>query len=141
MRAPRAISVLLLAAFVAATRLCPAAEEVPAKPVSNAKASESGTPENPGGGGGRGGNPPGGGNNRQGEATPGDPVGVFTGNAYESAEDLRVSCPDLDLVMFRHYSSGRMAGGHIGFGWLHSYDWRLVVDGRRVVVSSAGERG
>ena len=26
--------------------------------------------------------------------------------AYETAEDLRVECPEVDLVMFRAYSSG-----------------------------------
>ena len=128
MRAPRAISVLLLAAFVAATRLCPAAaESAPksAKPVSNAEASEGGgTSENPGG-----------------EVVGGDPVGVFTGNAYETAEDLRVSCPDLDLVMFRSYSSHSMRQGPLGFGWTHAYDWRVVRDGGKVVVHAAGERG
>ena len=70
----------------------------------------------------------------------GDPVGVFTGNAYETAEDLRVACPDLDLVMFRFYSSGSMGEGPLGFGWTHSYDWRVVRDGGKVVVYASGER-
>ena len=72
--------------------------------------------------------------------TCGDPVGVFTGNAYETAEDLRVACPDLDLVMFRFYSSGSMREGPLGFGWTHSYDWRVVRDGGKVVVYASGER-
>ena len=72
--------------------------------------------------------------------TCGDPVGVFTGNAYETAEDLRVACPDLDLVMFRFYSSGSMREGPLGFGWTHSYDWRVVRDGGQVVVHASGER-
>ncbi len=71
----------------------------------------------------------------------GDPVGVFTGSAYETAEDLRVVCPDLDLVMFRSYSSGSMDEGPLGFGWTHAYDWRVVPDGARVVVHASGERG
>ena len=71
----------------------------------------------------------------------GDPVGVFTGSAYETAEDLRVVCPDLDLVMFRSYSSGSMDEGPLGFGWTHAYDWRVVPDGVRVVVHASGERG
>lgn len=71
----------------------------------------------------------------------GDPVGVFTGSAYEVAEDLRVVCPDLDLVMFRSYSSGSMDEGPLGFGWTHTYDWRVVPDGARVVVHASGERG
>ena len=71
----------------------------------------------------------------------GDPVGVFTGNAYETAEDLRVPCPDLDLVMFRSYSSGSMREGPLGFGWAHAYDWRVEPDGARVVVRASGERG
>ena len=71
----------------------------------------------------------------------GDPVGVFTGSAYETAEDLRVVCPDLDLVMFRSYSSGSMDEGSLGFGWTHAYDWRVVPDGARVVVHASGERG
>jgi RHS repeat-associated protein len=70
----------------------------------------------------------------------GDPVGVFTGNAYETAEDLRVACPDLDLVMFRFYSSGSMGEGSLGFGWTHAYDWRVVRDGGKVVVHASGER-
>ena len=70
----------------------------------------------------------------------GDPVGVFTGNAYETAEDLRVACPDLDLVMSRFYSSGSMREGPLGFGWTHSYDWRVVRDGGKVVVYASGER-
>ena len=32
------------------------------------------------------------------EPTKGDPVGVFSGNVYERAEDLRIRCPDIDLV-------------------------------------------
>ena len=71
----------------------------------------------------------------------GDPVGVFTGSAYETAEDLRVVCPDLDLVMFRSYSSGSMDEGPLGLGWTHAYDWRVVPDGVRVVVHASGERG
>ena len=71
----------------------------------------------------------------------GDPVGVFTGSAYETAEDLRVVCTDLDLVMFRSYSSGSMDEGPLGFGWTHAYDWRVVPDGARVVVHASGERG
>ena len=71
----------------------------------------------------------------------GDPVGVFTGSAYETTEDLRVVCPDLDLVMFRSYSSGSMDEGPLGFGWTHAYDWRVVPDGARVVVHASGERG
>ena len=72
--------------------------------------------------------------------TCGDPVGVFTGNAYETAEDLRVACPDLDLVMFRFYSSGSMREGPLGFGWTHAYDWRVVRGGGKVVVHASGER-
>ena len=75
------------------------------------------------------------------EPYEGDPVGVFTGNAYELAEDLRVVCPDLDLVMFRSYSSGSMAEGALGFGWTHAYDWRVVRYGGKVVVHASGERG
>ena len=75
------------------------------------------------------------------EPPAGDPVGVFTGNAYETAEDLRVSCPDLDLVMFRSYSSHSMRQGLLGFGWTHAYDCRVVRDGGKVVVHAAGERG
>ena len=74
------------------------------------------------------------------EPDEGDPVGVFTGNAYETAEDLRVVCPDLDLVMFRFYSSGSMREGPLGFGWTHAYDWRVVRDGGKVVVHASGER-
>ena len=74
------------------------------------------------------------------EPDEGDPVGVFTGNAYETAKDLRVVCPDLDLVMFRFYSSGSMREGPLGFGWTQAYDWCVVRDGGKVVVYASGER-
>ena len=48
------------------------------------------------------------------EPTCGDPVGMITGNAYETAEDLRVECPEVDLVMFRAYSSGSAHEGRWG---------------------------
>lgn len=69
----------------------------------------------------------------------GDPVGVFTGNIYETAEDIRVICPDLDLAMFRFYSSGSMREGPLGSGWTHAYDWHVVRDGGMVVVYVSGE--
>ena len=40
-----------------------------------------------------------------GERTAGDPVGLVSGSVYETAEDLRVSCPGVDLVMHRSYGS------------------------------------
>ena len=70
-----------------------------------------------------------------------DPVGVFTGSVYESAEDLRVACPGIDLVVFRHYSSADMRTGPLGYGWTHAYDWSVVRDGDRVEVRASGERG
>jgi len=75
------------------------------------------------------------------ESTCGDPVGMITGNAYETAEDLRVECPDVDLVMFRAYSSGSAHEGPLGYGWTHSYEWRAERAGGKVVVHVAGERG
>jgi RHS repeat-associated protein len=75
------------------------------------------------------------------EPPAGDPVGVFTGRAYDTAEDLRVYCPDLDLVMLRSYSSTPAPDGALGAGWTHAYDWRVVVDGSRAYVHSSGERG
>ena len=68
------------------------------------------------------------------ESTCGDPVGMITGNAYETAEDLRVECPDVDLVMFRAYSSGSAHEGPLGYGWTHSYEWRAERAGDKVVV-------
>ena len=62
-------------------------------------------------------NPPG----AVGEPWCGDPVGVFSGDACETAEDLRVACPDIDLVAFRAYTSGSMYEGPLGFGWTHAY--------------------
>ena len=79
-----------------------------AAPKSNAPVSPSPEPSDP-------------------EPPAGDPVGVFTGRAYYTAEDLRVSCPDLDLVMLRSYSSAPAPDGALGVGWTHAYDWRVVV--------------
>lgn len=93
-----------------------------AAPKSNAPVSPSPEPSDP-------------------EPPAGDPVGVFTGRAYDTAEDLRVSCPDLDLVMLRSYSSAPAPDGALGAGWTHAYDWRVVVDGSRAYVHSSGERG
>ena len=61
--------------------------------------------------------------------------------AYETAEDLRVECPEVDLVMFRAYSSGSAHEGPLGFGWTHSYEWRAERAGGKVIVHVAGERG
>ncbi len=55
--------------------------------------------------------------------------------AYETAEDLRVECPEVDLVMFRAYSSGSAHEGPLGYGWTHSYEWRAERAGE---IASAG---
>jgi len=73
----------------------------------------------------------------------GDPVGYIDGNVYESVVDLRVPCPDIDLVFRRAYGSWSMDAGTLGYGWTHGYEWSLSVSNGsdRVVVRSAGEDG
>ena len=63
------------------------------------------------------------------------------GNVYESVVDLRVPCPNTDLVFRRVYGSWSMDAGTLGYGWTHGYEWRLSVSNGsdRVVVRSAGE--
>ena len=63
------------------------------------------------------------------------------GNMYESVVDLRVPCPNTDLVFRRVYGSWSMDAGTLGYGWTHGYEWRLSVSNGsdRVVVRSAGE--
>ena len=75
------------------------------------------------------------------EPTKGDPVGVFSGNVYELAEDLRIRCPDIDLVFRRSYSSGSKYSGPLGFGWTHSYDWRIETNGAQTWVHTSGDDG
>ena len=73
--------------------------------------------------------------------TEGDPVGLFDGNVYETVTDIRIPCPDIDLVFRRSYGSWSMDTGALGYGWTHSYDWRLLPYEDYVIVLSAGENG
>ena len=76
-----------------------------------------------------------------GEPTAGDPVGLVSGSVYETAEDLRVSCPGVDLVMHRSYGSWSDRAGSLGVGWTHSYEWTVERSGDAVTVYVSGERG
>ena len=109
--------------IVACTFLFAAATAVAngARSVSNAKAS--GDPESKPG------------------AVVGDPVGVADGAVYDAVVDVRVSCPDIDLVFRRSYGSWSQRSGSLGIGWTHTYDWRVVTNAQSVYVYSAGERG
>ena len=60
---------------------------------------------------------------------------------YETVTDLRIPCPDIDLVFRRGYSSRSDATGDLGYGWSHTYDWRVRVADGKVIVRSAGESG
>ena len=75
------------------------------------------------------------------EDTGGDPVGYEDGSVFVVEEDLRVACPDIDLAFRRAYGSWSSNNGSLGYGWTHSFEWRLVEAGDRVLVYSAGERG
>ena len=76
-----------------------------------------------------------------GEPTAGDPVGLVSGSVYETAEDLRVSCPGVDLVMHRSYGSWSDRAGSLGVGWTHSYEWTVERVEDAVTVYVSGERG
>jgi len=69
----------------------------------------------------------------------GDPVGYVDGAVYDAVVDVRVSCPEIDLVFRRSYGSWSQEGGPIGLGWTHSYDWKVVTNSIKVYVFSAGE--
>ena len=71
----------------------------------------------------------------------GDPVGVADGAVYDAVVDVRVACPDVDLVFRRSYGSWSQRSGSLGIGWTHTYDWRVVTNVQSVYVYSAGERG
>ena len=73
--------------------------------------------------------------------TGGDPVGYIDGSVYDSVEDLRVSCPDIDLAFRRAYCSVSDRSGSLGFRWRHSYEWRLEAEDGEVSVYVAGESG
>jgi RHS repeat-associated protein len=75
------------------------------------------------------------------EPPAGDPVGLVTGSVYERACDLAVSCPDIDLVMLRSYTSALQSDTGLGYGWTHAYDWRVEKAGSKMLVRSAGEGG
>ena len=75
------------------------------------------------------------------EPSAGDPVGLVTGSVYERACDLAVSCPDIDLVMLRSYTSALQSDTGLGYGWTHAYDWRIEKAGSKMLVRSAGEGG
>lgn len=63
------------------------------------------------------------------EPDTGDPVGTISGIVYDSATDVRVSCPDIDLVLRRAYGSWSIRDGALGHGWSHAYEWRLFESG------------
>ena len=71
----------------------------------------------------------------------GDPVGFIDGTVYETVEDLRVSCPDIDLVFSRSYGSWSTRSSSFGYGWTHSYEWWLSSSDGKVMVYAAGESG
>ena len=76
-----------------------------------------------------------------GGSTEGDPVGLADGAVYDVVTDLRVRCPDIDLVFRRSYGSWSQRGGSLGIGWTHTYDWRVEVKSKQIFVYSAGENG
>ena len=57
--------------------------------------------------------------------TKGDPVGCMDGSVYETAVDLRIPCPDIDLVLKRAYVSRLAEASALGCGWVDAYGWRL----------------
>lgn len=63
------------------------------------------------------------------EPDTGDPVGTISGIVYDSATDVRVSCPDIDLVLRSVYGSWSTRDGALGYGWSHAYEWRLFESG------------
>ena len=74
-----------------------------------------------------------------GPGTP-DPVGYVDGAVFETAVDLRVACPGLDLVFRRHYDSLSCDASPLGAGWTHSCESRVAVRNGETWVFFAGER-
>lgn len=56
------------------------------------------------------------------EPTTGDPVGYISGKVYDTAVDIRVPCPDIDLVFKRVYERSMMSGSTLGPHWSHMYE-------------------
>lgn len=68
------------------------------------------------------------------ESTHSDPVGCVSGNVYDTVTDVRIACPDIDLVLRRTYVSRSRRGGNLGIGWSHAYEWGIERDGSHVVL-------
>ena len=73
------------------------------------------------------------------EPTAGDPVGYVSGNVYDAVVDVRVPCPDVDLVFKRAYGSWSTRTGTLGYGWSHAYEWYVeeMGDGTLLVYADA----
>jgi hypothetical protein len=67
----------------------------------------------------------------EGQGTEGDPVGVIDGSVLDAAVDVRVECPGIDLVFKRAYGSWSTREGALGYGWSHSFEWRLESRGKK----------
>ncbi|MBQ6009955.1 MAG: hypothetical protein IJL17_15580 [Kiritimatiellae bacterium] len=94
-------------------------------------------PPGPGGGGGGSG---GGGGKRSGLSGAGDPICYVDGSVMDTATDVRVRCPDLDLVFKRAYVSTDGRIGALGLGWTHSYDlWLEPAESNRVRVCRSAD--
>ena len=73
-----------------------------------------------------------------GVATPspmgGDPVNTATGNYVYSHIDLKLPGPGMAFTFERNYNSQGGADGPFGFGWNHSYDPNITVNGGYVTI-------
>ncbi|MCL2658846.1 MAG: DUF6531 domain-containing protein, partial [Betaproteobacteria bacterium] len=61
--------------------------------------------------------------------TAGDPVNMLTGNMYHTERDIAVKSRGLPIVFTRTYNSLRAADGPLGFGWTHSFNQYLKLNG------------
>ena len=68
-----------------------------------------------------------------------EPVNTATGNYYNSTTDLAVRGKGLSFSFTRSYNSQNSSGGPLGFGWTHSYNVFLSVDGSGNVAITQGD--
>jgi RHS repeat-associated protein len=68
-----------------------------------------------------------------------DPVNTATGNYFSKYKDLRIPGPGVPFVFERHYNSQDATDGPLGFGWNHSYNVTLSVDGSGNVIVRWGD--
>ena len=68
-----------------------------------------------------------------------DPVNTSTGNYIYNKVDLKIPGPGMSFFFERNYNSQDGTNGPLGFGWNHTYNTQLTVDGSNNVTIRWGD--